>query len=350
MTSAETATGRRGLIAGGNWIVDHVKIIDAWPQQDTLANILAQTDGSGGSAYNILVDLAKMGAAFPLEAVGLVGDDADGRLILSECSRLGIKTDALQSTGAAATSYTDVMSVQSTGRRSFFHQRGANALLGPEHFDFSTTRARHFHLGYALLLDRLDGLIDGLPGMHRVFSAAHAAGLTTSLDCVSESSDRFKSVVTPVLPQVDVLFANDFEAEKITGIPLRKGECLDRDGAEAAARRLIALGVRGWVVLHFPEGGCACSAAGEIVWQGSLNVPRRFIRGAAGAGDAFAAGVLLGWHDGHDFSWNLRLGVGAAAACLRDPTCSGSVPKLAEIEALARDWGYRDPFAELSVS
>jgi hypothetical protein len=117
---------------------------------------------------------------------------------------------------------------------------------------------------------------------------------------------------------------------------VRKGDRLDRAGTEAAARRLIELGVRAWVVLHFPEGSCACSRQGEIVWQGSLQVPRSAIRGAAGAGDAFAAGVLLGWHNGHDFLWNLKLGVGAAAACLRDPTCSGSIPSLAEIDALAR--------------
>lgn len=349
MTRPSQGASRHGLIAGGNWIVDHVKIIDAWPQQDTLANILGQTDANGGSPYNILVDLAKMGAAFPLEAVGLVGDDADGRLIRAECAALGIKTDALQSTRQAATSYTDVMSVQSTGRRSFFHQRGANALLGPEHFDFTTTRAKHFHLGYALLLDRLDGLIDGVPGMQIVFAAAHAAGLTTSLDCVSESSNRFASVVTPVLPQVDVFLANDFEAEKITGIAVRKGERLDRAGTEAAARRLMELGVREWVALHFPEGACACNRQGEVVWQGSLRVPRSAIRGAAGAGDAFASGVLWGWHEGQDLAWSLKLGVGAAAACLRDPTCSGSIPTVADIEALARAWGYRDPFGEFAV-
>ena len=350
MTRPSSALGRHGLIAGGNWIVDHVKIIDSWPQQDTLANILGQTDANGGSPYNILVDLAKMGARFPLEAVGLVGDDADGRLIHAECTGLGINTKALQSTRQAATSYTDVMSVQSTGRRSFFHQRGANALLGPEHFDFTTTQAKHFHLGYALLLDRLDGLIDGVPGMQIVFKAAHAAGLTTSLDCVSESGNRFASVVTPVLPEVDVFLANDFEAEKITGIAVRKGDRLDRSGTEAAARRLIELGVREWVVLHFPEGACACNRQGEVVWQGSLRVPRVAIRGAAGAGDAFAAGVLWGWHEGRDAAWSLKLGVGAAAACLRAPTCSGSIPPVSEIEALAQEWGYRDPFDEFCVA
>jgi sugar/nucleoside kinase (ribokinase family) len=73
MTDPHDTAGRSGVIAGGNWIVDHVKIIDAWPQQDTLANILSQTDANGGSPYNILVDLAKMGGRFSAGGGGLGG-------------------------------------------------------------------------------------------------------------------------------------------------------------------------------------------------------------------------------------------------------------------------------------
>ena len=35
------ASERRGIAAAGNWIVDNVKIIDTWPQEETLANILS---------------------------------------------------------------------------------------------------------------------------------------------------------------------------------------------------------------------------------------------------------------------------------------------------------------------
>jgi hypothetical protein len=27
---------RKGILGAGNWIVDHIKVIDAWPSQDTL--------------------------------------------------------------------------------------------------------------------------------------------------------------------------------------------------------------------------------------------------------------------------------------------------------------------------
>ena len=334
----------RGLLAGGNWIIDAVKLIDTWPPQDALATIVGQSWGNGGSPYNVLKDLARLGAPFPLEAVGLVGDDANGRLIRQDCRVHHIDTAQLRVTGAAATSYTDVMTVQSTGRRTFFHQRGANALLAPEHFDFRRTRARRFHLGYALLLDTLDAPgADGAPRLAEVFRAARAAGLATSLDCVSDTSDRFRTVVAPVLPLVDVLFANDYETEKLTGVPLRRGGALTRRTVEEAVRALLRLGVRDWALVHFPEGACAGSARGPMVWQPSVKVPAAAVAGLAGAGDAFAAGVLLGLHEGWPMARCLRLGVCAAAASLAHPTCSESVRPAAECLALGRRHGFNLP-------
>ena len=336
-------TVRCGLLAGGNWIIDYVKLIDTWPPQDALATIVGQSWGNGGSPFNVLMDLAKLGAPFPLEGVGLVGDDASGRLIRDDCTARAIDMTQLHLTAAAPTSYTDVMTVRSTGRRTFFHQRGANALLAPEHFDFTRTRARWFHLGYALLLDTLDAPgPEGAPRMTEVFRGARAAGLGTSLDCVSDSSDRFRSIVTPILPHVDVLFANDYETEKLSGRPLRQGAALDRSAVEAAARSLVQLGVHEWVLVHFPEGACACSARGEIVWQPSVNMPAEQIAGLAGAGDAFAAGVLLGLHEAWPMARGLQLGVCAAAASLRHPTCSESVRPAKDCLALGEQFGFRE--------
>ena len=96
---------RNGILAGGNWIVDHVKLINTWPPQDALASILTQSDGNGGSAYNLLKNLARLGAQFPLEAVGLVGDDSDGRAIFADCAahRSATLRAARFSTSAAPT-------------------------------------------------------------------------------------------------------------------------------------------------------------------------------------------------------------------------------------------------------
>jgi sugar/nucleoside kinase (ribokinase family) len=335
------APERSGILAGGNWIVDHVKTIDAWPPEDSLVNILAEYRSNGGSPYNILKNLSRLGAAMPLQAVGLVGADAAGDFILEDCRRAGIDTTQLRRTDGAATSYTDVMTVRTTGRRTFFHQRGANALLSPGHFDFSRTRCRYFHLGYLLLLDGLDQLEGGVPRARGVLAQARAAGLRTSLDCVSEHSDRFAAVVRPVLPEVDVLFANDFEAERVTGQALRAGGRLQPAAVEAAARDLLAAGVRETVILHFVEGAYARDAQDREVWQPSLQVPAAELKGTAGAGDAFASGVLHSLHEGGSLADALRLGVCVAACSLASPTCSEGVRPVEEARRLERSWGFR---------
>ena len=183
---------RRGILAGGNWIVDLLKTVDVYPAQDALANILHESTGNGGSPFNILADLALLGVDYPLMGIGLTGDDADGAWIRERCAGLGIDVSRLGVHSGAHTSYTVVVTAQATGRRTFFHQRGANAFLTPDRFDFTDCTARIFHLGYLLLLDGLDAPDPEYgTAAARVLAQAGRAGCRTSVDVVSEDSDRF---------------------------------------------------------------------------------------------------------------------------------------------------------------
>jgi sugar/nucleoside kinase (ribokinase family) len=335
---------RAGILAGGNWIIDHVKIVDRYPEQDALASILGEARGTGGSPYNILLDLAKLGAGFPLAGAGLVGDDADGRSILADCHSFGIDAAQIRASAAAGTSYTDVMTVKGSGRRTFFHYRGANALLDEGDFDLAASTARFFHLGYLLLLDKLDQAgPDGRTPASRLLENARALGFRTSIDMVSEDSDRFATVVASALPHVDCLIANEFEAGRSTGVAVAPGGRVDFDRLAEAAGKLLAAGVRGWVVIHCPEGALALAANGEKVVHGSVRVPPESIAGAAGAGDAFAAGLLLGLHDGLPMNECLRLAVCTAASNLSDPTCTGGILPRAACLALGDHYGFREP-------
>ena len=333
---------RHGLLAGGNWIVDAVKVIDTWPQQDALANIFSTAKGTGGSPFNVLVDLAIMGVPFPLEAVGLVGDDENGRWIVEECQRRKIATATLQNTSEAPTSYTDVMTVQASGRRTFFHARGSNALLESRHFDFGKTNAKIFHLGYLLLLDKLDEpcATHGTVGAE-VLARATDAGIKTSIDCVSEDSDRFARIVTPALMHVDTCIMNEFEAGRVTGRKVRNGETLDRKALREAMEALLEAGVRERVVVHYPEGACILERGGEWHEHGSVRLPVGYIKGAAGAGDAFTAGLLFSWHEKRPLDEALRIGVCAAAANLSAETCTGGLKPIAECLAIGTQFGFR---------
>src|SRR5438552_11752773 len=255
----QDTNGRRGLLSGGNWIVDQVKLIDVYPQPEQLGNIRAQSQGTGGAPYNVLVDLAKSGAPFPLYGAGLVGRDALGEQILDDCRQHDIDVRNLSMTPKAPTSYTDVMTEQAHGRRTFFHARGANALWRGDDLDFTSTRSRIFHLGYLLLLDSLDEP-DARYGTKaaRLLAMAQAAGLKTSVDVVSEDSDRFSKIVNPALRYVDYCILNEIEAGKTTGFKVRLLDGrLDTVALRHAAGALLQQGVRELVGIDFLERGLA---------------------------------------------------------------------------------------------
>jgi sugar/nucleoside kinase (ribokinase family) len=336
-------SNRRGILAGGNWIVDQVKIIDVYPQREQLANIRSQSQGTGGSPYNVLIDLAKLGADFPLYGAGFVGKDDFGRYILEDCAQNDIDTKFLRVNASAPTSYTDVMTEKEGGRRTFFHNRGANALWDGSELDFKKIKAQIFHLGYLLLLDAMDAP-DGKFGTKaaRLLAEAQTAGMKTSVDVVSEDSDRFAKIVNPALKHVDYCILNEIEAGKTTGFKIRHPDgMLDTVALRHAAGALLQGGVREVVVIHFPEGGFARTRRGDDVWQSSLNLPGKFIQGTAGAGDAFCAGVLLGLHEGWELSRCLLTGACVAAASLSDPTCTGGVKTLSASMSLAKKFGVR---------
>jgi sugar/nucleoside kinase (ribokinase family) len=341
---AKNSSTRSGVLSGGNWIIDQVKLIDVFPQREQLANIRSQVAfGTGGSPYNVLIDLARAGVDFPLFGAGLVGKDAFGEQILADCKKLKIDAKHLKATTSADTSYTDVMTEQNGGRRTFFHYRGANALWRGEDLDFSRSKAKIFHLGYLLLLDALDES-DAKFGTKaaRLLSAAQEAGIKTSVDAVSEDSDRFAKVVTPALKFCDYCILNEIEAGKTTGFKIRQSDGkLDTVALRHAAGALLQMGVKEVVVVHFPEGAFARTRKGDDVWQSSLKLPDKYIAGTAGAGDAFCAGVLLGLHEGWELDVCLQTGVAMAAASLSDPTCTGGVKTLNASMALAKKYGYR---------
>ena len=341
---ASAASKRSGILAAGNWIIDQVKLIDTYPAAEQLANIKSQHQGTGGSPYNVLLDLAKLGAEFPLSGAGLVGKDTMGESIIADCAKHKIDTRLLKTTAEATTSFTDVMTVQSTGKRTFFHSRGANALWDAKDIDFSKVKARIFHLGYLLLLDKLDAVNkEGLTPAAKLLAAAQAAGIKTSIDVVSEASDRFKAVVVPALKHCDYAIINEYEAGQVTGFRIRKEGILDTVSLRHASGAILQHGVKELVVIHFPEGCFARTRDGKDHWQPSLKVPDKHIAGTAGAGDAFCAGVLLGLHEGWELQKCLLTGVMAAAASLSDPTCTGGMKPLAQVEALKKKYGVRPP-------
>ncbi len=324
----------KGITATGNWIIDRTKIIDDYPPQDGLCNITVEMISNGGAPYNVLKALSKMGVSFPLKGIGSIGSDDLGDVILKDCKQLKIDTTGIIITKEANTSYTDVMTSKKTGRRTFFHYRGANALLTKELILKNSVQTKIFHLGYLLLLDSLDRFSSIETQMTEaaiLLRDIQERGIKTSVDLVSENSNRFIDVIAPSLPFIDYLFLNEYEAFKLTGLEsVVKGK-LNIENAKKTTRQLLDMGVNDTVFLHFENGAIAASKTHDLYIQPKITLPDQEIKGTSGAGDAFAAGVLYALHENKDNKEALLWGVATAATSLRHPTCSESISTLSEI-------------------
>jgi sugar/nucleoside kinase (ribokinase family) len=334
---------RRGLITGGTWCADHNKVVEFWPAEEMIAEILSDERGGGGAAYNVAIDIKKLDPSLPVETVGIIGDDEDGRLLLAEADVRAINRGQLTVVSGGRTQYTDAYTSRSTGRRTHIHNPGVGALLIPEHFDFERTGARIAHLGLPGVHGRMDSRSgEDANGWVTILKKARSAGLLTNLELVSISAERIRTLVVPCLPYLDLLIVNDFEIGAVGAEPSMAGSETDVAGCLRAAQKTLAEGAMEMVVVHFPLGAIAVARNGEVTYQASLHVPRPQLVGANGAGDAFAAGFLYGFHEHWGVSECLALGHAAAAASLRCVSTTGAVEPWQTCLGLADAWGRRD--------
>lgn len=317
---------KRGFVLGGTLIVDWVKIVDMYPREGTLAYILSSSRGIGGCPTNNSINLKVLDPNLPVAVVGCIGDDENGQYILEELRSRGIDTESIRVSKTRPTSYTDVMTVQGTGQRTFFHDRGANSEWSFADIPFERFGAYKIaQIGYILLLDGMDAEDEEYGTvMARAFACFQQMGLKTAVDVVSENSDRFARLVIPALKYVDYLILNEFEAGQTVGIELRDSiGVLQGRHLQETAERLLQAGNSELVVIHMPEGGYALTQSGEEVKVPSYLLTEKEIRGTVGAGDAFCSGVLYGLEQNSSLTDALQLGSMLAACNLFSPTATG---------------------------
>lgn len=327
----------------GNILVDSVKSITSWPEQGMLVPITGVRRSVGGCVCNTGVDLKILDPSVDVRANGKVGADDAGDFALSVLESKGIDCSQVRRMENVPTTFTDVMSVEGTGERTFFNMHGADSRLLPDDIDVAKLESDIFHLGYLLLLDGLDAP-DAQYGTKAasLLAKIQAAGIKTSVDIVSEKTKRFPEIVRPALKYCDYLVINEIEGTLATGLPGRGADGRITAGALLKiAEALFALGVREKVVLHCPEMSVCRSADGKTCILPSLALPPDWIKGTVGAGDAFCAGMLYSFLSGMSNEDGMRLASCAAAANLTaTDSISGAMP-LTETLALEKQFARR---------
>ena len=271
------------IAIAGSILVDKINEISAYPNAGELTKIRSVKKAVGGCVPNVAIDLKKMATDLIVKAVGKIGADEEGEFVKNALAKDGVDVSGIV-LGAEKTSFTEVMSVTG-GQRTFFTYAGASADFGLDDVDFTALNVKMLHLGYFLLLDKVDNG-DG----EKILKKAKELGVKTSIDLVSENSDRY-SIVLPCLKYTDNLIINETEAGQLVGVEPT------RENLRLIAEKLKAYGVAERVIIHTPELGVCLSNDGFTIVP-SYSLPDGFIQGTTGAGDAFCAGALLGVYKG----------------------------------------------------
>ncbi len=311
---------REGVAFAGNLVVDYIKYIDSYPELSRLSSITSMAESVGGLACNCSIAFSRLcEGQIPIELYGAIGDDDGGEKIKKVLQNEKIGTEKLTVKQGIPTSFTDVFTLTTTGERTFFHNRGANAAFSPKDIDLERVKAKILHIGYVLLLDQFDepdeeyGTV-----MARFLAKARQEGIKTSLDVVSEQSTRFASVLLPALPHSDYIIINEIEAGMAAGQSARGADDkLDTAAIESICLRFIELGVKELVVIHAPEGSFCMELDKKMHFCPAANLKSDMISGKVGAGDAFAAGMLLALYEGATGEEAMVLSNAAAAQSLR---------------------------------
>ena len=324
MTSIE----RRGIAVAGSVIVDKINEISAYPNAGELTQIRSIQNAAGGCVPNVALDLKKIAPQLAVSAIGKIGNDAEGQFVTDILKAGGVSTTGLAVKPVEKTTFTEVMSVPG-GQRTFFVYPGAGADFGIADMDFDAIDAKILHLGYFLLLQKVDDG-DGL----KILQKAKEVGLETSIDLVSENSDRY-GIVLPCLPYTDYLIVNELEAGKLADIEPKP------ENQQKIAEKLKALGVRKKVIIHMPERSVCLSDEGYSA-LGSYILPEGYIQGTTGAGDAFCAGALIGIYNGWEDLQIMEFASACAVMALSSPDATSGMKEETEIKAFCKQFARRE--------
>lgn len=221
---------------------------------------------TGGSACNTLLALSHLDA--PTGMIGKIGDDENGRFFASYFAQRGISTRLLHDsrpTGVASTFITP------DGQRTFGTYLGAAARLTADELQQTWFEGYDYFYIEGYLVQNHDLVL-------RAIELAHAAGCEVCLDLASYNIveadlDFFRAL----MPSIDIVFANEQEAQALTGLEAR------------AALDALAATCHMAVVKIGKHGVWACHGT-EVAHCAARDVP--LVVDTTAAGDYFAAGFM----------------------------------------------------------
>ena len=244
--------------------------------------------GAGGQAANVAAWAVSLGAE--ARCIAKRGDDATGGLVARELEARGVEVVGPVAAGATG---VVVSIVGGDGDRALASDRGIAPSFAPEELDAAWLECDVLHLsGYALLREPISDTALLAATIARRHGARISVDVAAWTEIRSFGPVRFRELLDTVAP--DVLFATEAEWEILGGAYLTSPTSVIKRG---------------------PRGATVVTEDARL----DLSPVDANVVDTTGAGDAFAAGFLVGG----SLEEAARRGLEAAARCV---STVGSLP------------------------
>ena len=250
--------------------------VGSYPAAGMLQHVNSITVHNGGNAMTAAINLHKMGVDSKM--VGKVGADMFGAFLRERLQNAGVDTRALKTDNEVQTS-ASIVTLDTTGERSFLHCVGTNAVFSIDDIDFDVIdECDLVFVTGTYLMDRFDGAETAA-----FLKKCKEMGKTTFLDVCWDAKGRWSALLDEAMPYIDYFMPSIDEAVEIAGLT-------DRD-PDPIADVFMAKGAKN-VVIKVGKKGAYLRLAGQD--KGTLYPTLSGVKvvDTTGAGDSFCSGFL----------------------------------------------------------
>jgi ribokinase len=269
----------------------------------------------GGKGANQAVAAARLGGRVTL--VAKVGQDMFGDQAIAQFDREGIITSAIIRDSTNATGVALIL-VDEKGENQISVASGANHALLPN----EVGKVASLFLGADLLMLQMEIPLDCVRRAAEIAAEIHLPVLLNPAPAspLDASLLRLITYLTP----------NETEAEGLTGIAV-----CDEESANAAAKKLLGLGVKNVIITLGSKGALAVNA------EGTHLVPSFSVKAVdtTAAGDAFNGGLACAVAAGKPLLEAVRQANLVGALAVTKLGAQPSLPTAAELEIFAKQVG-----------
>ncbi|MGC8987330.1 carbohydrate kinase family protein [Infirmifilum sp.] len=300
-------------ITVGHVLLDLRFSVDRFAAPDRESTILSQSHGVGGSAANVAIGIRRLGGNSTV--IAKVGFDDFGKNALEDLVKEGVDVSNIRIQATNGKTGFTIVIIDSSGQILMYGHKGVSEELKPEEINAKVfEKTKHVHIASL-----------------RVDTSAVAAryakekGAFVSFDPGRRISRLGLEALRPVLSHADLILPNEIEATAITG----------EEDYKKAAQVLLDTGVRIVVVKRGGKGVYVSTRDEEFEIPSYL--PGKVVD-TTGAGDALAAGIIMGLKR-YPLPDALRFAT-VVAGIKVTRLGSHEIPSLAEVEAELRKIGF----------